>query len=69
MGDLGAEALAPTPQVMQQVVADHELLAGFDDPAVMAAVSDIAGNPQRTAKHMANPKVLPADFAREWPHC
>jgi hypothetical protein len=53
----GAEALKPTAQVMQQVLADEELLAGYDDADVMAAVADIAAHPQHAARHLANPKV------------
>lgn len=63
MSFAGAEALAPSPEVMQAVIADRELLAGYDDPAVMAAVTHIAANPQHAAKLMANPKVLPSECA------
>ena len=52
-----AEALAPTPEIMQRVLADADLLAGYDDAEVMAAVADIAAHPQHAARHMANPKV------------
>jgi hypothetical protein len=52
-----AEALAPTPEIMQQVLADPALLAGYDDANVMAAVADIAAHPQHAARHMADPKV------------
>lgn len=37
---------------------DSELMAGYDDPVVMAAVSDIAAHPEHAPKHMANPKVM-----------
>lgn len=52
-----AEALAPTPELMQQVLADPDLLSGYDDAKVMAAVADIAAHPQHAARHMADPKV------------
>lgn len=31
--------------------------AGFDDPEVMAAVNDVAQNPQNMKKYQNNPKV------------
>jgi hypothetical protein len=42
---------------MQQVLADPELMAGYDDAEVMAAVADIAAHPQHAARHLADPKV------------
>ena len=42
---------------MQQVLADPNLLAGYDDAKVMAAVADIAAHPQHAARHLADPKV------------
>lgn len=38
-------------------MADPDLLAGYDDADIMAAVSDIAAHPQHAAQHMANPKA------------
>lgn len=35
----------------------RELLAGFDDPEVMAAVAEVAANPQAFERYKANPKV------------
>ena len=35
----------------------EELLAGFDDPEVMAAVNDVAANPQSISKYKNNKKV------------
>jgi len=36
---------------------DQQLLSGFDDPEVMAAVDDVAKNPQNIAKYKHNRKV------------
>lgn len=35
----------------------RELLAGFDDPEVMAAVAEVAANPQAFERYKTNPKV------------
>lgn len=53
-----AEALAPTEEVMHSVLNDPDLLGGFDDPDVMAAVTDIAVDPRRAVKYQDNPKVM-----------
>ena len=42
---------------MEQVMGSPELMTGFDDPEVMAAVNDIAANPQAVQKYKSNPKV------------
>lgn len=39
------------------MLADPDLLAGYDDAEVMAAVADIFAHPQHAARHMADPKV------------
>ncbi len=43
---------------MHSVLNDPDLLAGFDDPDVMAAVTDIAVDPRRAVKYQDNPKVM-----------
>ena len=53
---LHAGVLRPTPQVVEQILADPELAAGFEDPEV-AAVSDRAGDPTKLREWAANPKV------------
>ncbi|EFJ42953.1 hypothetical protein VOLCADRAFT_96874 [Volvox carteri f. nagariensis] len=51
------EKLKPTPDVMTKIGQDPGLLAAFDDPEIMAAVSDIAANPQNIKKYKDKPKV------------
>jgi hypothetical protein len=36
--------------------------AGFDDPDIMAAVSEIARDPSAFKKHVNNPKVCWSDY-------
>ncbi|KAG2499293.1 hypothetical protein HYH03_002871 [Edaphochlamys debaryana] len=52
------DTLKPTPDMVQKVGSQPQLMAGFEDPAVMAAVNDIAANPQNFKKYKNNPKVL-----------
>ena len=42
---------------MQSIMSDPSLLAGFDDPQVMAAVAEVAQDPSAFKKHQSNPKV------------
>jgi hypothetical protein len=42
---------------MQRVLADPDLLAGYDNAKVMAAVADIAAHPQHAARHMTDPEA------------
>jgi len=52
------DALKPTPELMKGVAADENLMAGFDDPEVMAAVDDVAKHPENIKKYQNNPKVV-----------
>ncbi|CAG9465840.1 unnamed protein product [Pedinophyceae sp. YPF-701] len=52
------EAMKPTKDMMGQVMSDAKLMAGFDDPEVMAAVQDVASNPGAISKYKDNKKVL-----------
>eukprot|EP00192_Tetraselmis_astigmatica_P019436 CAMPEP_0117651850 /NCGR_PEP_ID=MMETSP0804-20121206/2312_1 /TAXON_ID=1074897 /ORGANISM="Tetraselmis astigmatica, Strain CCMP880" /LENGTH=210 /DNA_ID=CAMNT_0005457855 /DNA_START=163 /DNA_END=795 /DNA_ORIENTATION=+ len=57
MKDGLVKALKPTEGTMKDVMANPDLLAGFDDPEVMAAVNEVAKDPSAMKKHTANPKV------------
>ena len=50
-------ALKPTEDMMSDVMQKPELLNGFDDPEVMAAVGEIAKDPSAMKKYANNPKV------------
>ena len=50
-------ALKPTEDMMSDVMQKPELLNGFDDPEVMAAVGEIAKDPMAMKKYANNPKV------------
>lgn len=66
-----ADSLKPTPESIEEVMHSPQLIAGFDDPEVMAAVNDIAANPQAMHKYKSNAKVLPhmhSSFPHESPH-
>lgn len=52
-----SESLAPTEETVQQVCRNPALLAGFDDPEIMAAVADIARDPAAFKKYSSIPKV------------
>ncbi|KAK9823516.1 hypothetical protein WJX72_003346 [[Myrmecia] bisecta] len=52
------DALKPTQDTMQSVLGNQELLAGFDDPEVMAAVADVSANPKNMKKYQNSPKVI-----------
>ena len=52
------DAMKPTPDMMKTVFGNQDLMSGFDDPTVMAAVNDIASNPQNINKYKDNPKVM-----------
>ena len=45
------DVMKPTPDLLNQVQANPALLAGFDDPEVMAAVAE--------ARERAHPPALP----------
>ncbi|PNW84998.1 hypothetical protein CHLRE_03g167500v5 [Chlamydomonas reinhardtii] len=49
--------LKPTPDMVSAIGKDPELLSYFDDPEVMAAVSDVAANPAAIKKYQDKPKV------------
>jgi len=51
------DALKPTPDMMGKIQQNPDLLTGFEDPEVMAAVNDVAQNPQHMAKYRNNKKV------------
>ena len=48
----------PTQDTIRQIAGNQSLLAGFDDPEVMQAVSDVAQNPANIQKYQHNKKVL-----------
>ncbi len=50
-------ALQPDEATVGRILADPRLLEGFDDPAVMAAVTDVAAHPARMSRYAGNPKV------------
>ncbi|GIL72911.1 hypothetical protein Vretimale_4563 [Volvox reticuliferus] len=52
------DKLKPTPDTITKIGQDQSLLAAFDDPEIMAAVNDIAANPQNFKKYKDKPKVL-----------
>lgn len=47
----------PTNQSIGDIASNKELMAGFDDPEVMQAVSDVAENPANINKYKNNKKV------------
>ena len=51
------ERLRPTPDTVAEVMKRPELLAGFNDPEVMAAVADIAADSQNLKKYKNSTKV------------
>lgn len=53
-----ADALKPTPELMKTVTSNQQLLSGFDDPEVMAAVNEVAQNPSSFKKYANNAKVV-----------
>ncbi|KAJ9509529.1 hypothetical protein QJQ45_001979 [Haematococcus lacustris] len=52
-----ASALQPTPDMIQAIQSNQELVRGFDDPEVMAAVEDITRDPDNMKKYKGNRKV------------
>ena len=52
------EKLKPDKQTVDEVMGNTAMMTGFDDPEVMAAVDDVAKNPQNINKYQNNPKVL-----------
>ena len=58
MKDKIVDAMKPTPDMMQNVMKDADLMSGFDDPEVMQAVGDIAKDPKNINKYKNNPKVM-----------
>eukprot|EP00798_Chlamydomonas_sp_ICE-L_P014080 gene14080-20030_t len=51
------DALKPTPDMINQIGQNPDLLSAFDDPEVMAAVNDVAKTPANLKKYANNPKV------------
>ncbi|KAK3281828.1 hypothetical protein CYMTET_10408 [Cymbomonas tetramitiformis] len=51
------DAMKPTPEMVKDVSANPLLMEGFDDPEVMAAVSEIAEDPKKMEKYKDNKKV------------
>jgi hypothetical protein len=49
--------MQPDETTLKQILDDSELLEGFDDPAVMAAVQEIAQHPEALSKHAGDAKV------------
>ena len=52
------DAMKPTPDMMQNVMQNADLMKGFDNPEVMQAVNDIAKNPENVKKYKNNPQVM-----------
>lgn len=50
-------ALQPDASMMERILADPQLLQGFDDPEVLAAVTELSLHPDRISKYSANPKA------------
>ena len=48
-----AEVMQPDDATLRRILEDSDLMNGFDDPAVMSAVADIAHNPAALSKHTA----------------
>lgn len=59
---LVVEALQPDKDTVDSVLGNPALLAGFDDPEVMRAVTDIAADPRRLDKYRGQPKVRGCSF-------
>ena len=55
--NVGAGVPKPSAVTLDAILNDQELLAGFDDPEVLAAVNDIANNPDRGQQYATNKKV------------
>uniref|UniRef100_A0A061REN8 STI1/HOP DP domain-containing protein n=1 Tax=Tetraselmis sp. GSL018 TaxID=582737 RepID=A0A061REN8_9CHLO len=49
--------LKPTPDTVNELLHNQDLLAGFDDPVVMEAVNEVAKDPQSIKKYANNAKV------------
>ena len=52
------ESLKPDKETIDGVMGNSSLMAGFDDPEVMAAVEDVAKDPRNMAKYANNAKVV-----------
>lgn len=50
--------LKPTQELVKDVMENTDVKNGLEDPDIMAAVSDIAGNPGAIDKYKNNKKVL-----------
>ncbi|KAM0835952.1 hypothetical protein ACQ4PT_062625 [Festuca glaucescens] len=50
---------APVTIGMHDILNDHDLMAAFGDPEVIAALQDVMSNPANFAKHQSNSKVGP----------
>lgn len=57
MAENSSGDLMPTEQSIGNIASNKELMAGFDDPKVMQAVSDVAQNPANINKYKNNKKV------------
>ena len=51
------KVMAPNADVISSVMKNESLMSGFDDPEVMAAVTEIAANPEAIRKYANNKKV------------
>ena len=49
--------MQPDEATLRQILDDSALLEGFNDPAVMAAVQEIAEHPEALSKHAENAQV------------
>jgi hypothetical protein len=59
-----ARAVGPSEETLGRIAADPVLSQGFEDPEIMAAVAEVARDPDAFEKYKGNPKV--ARFYRTW---
>ena len=52
------EEMKPTPDMINSIQGDSNLMDGFDDPEVMAAVAEVARDASSISKYQNNPKVM-----------
>ena len=51
------EMLKPTQELVKDVMETTDIKYGLEDPEIMAAVSEIAGNPDAVLKYKHNKKI------------
>jgi suppressor of tumorigenicity protein 13 len=47
-----------TPDMLQKLMSDPELLAAMQQPKIMAAFADIQQDPNNLMKYMSDPEVM-----------